>query len=129
MRRDDVTSASVRHHFDVMCLLGSVGIWYQNNVVSTSMRRHHVTSTLIRCHFTSCARWMYVPLPLKQNKSYVLTSYMKPFSVAKFEVAEMMTTTTDPDAIKCYLRKYTKEESLNFQRLGLLKLNCRYICL
>ena len=35
------------------------GIWCQNDVdvVSTSMRRHHVASTLIRCHVTSCARW------------------------------------------------------------------------
>ena len=28
-----------------------VGIWCQNDVVSTSMRRHHVASTLIRRHF------------------------------------------------------------------------------
>ena len=34
-----------------------VGIWCQTDVVSTSMRRHHVASTLIRRHFTSCARW------------------------------------------------------------------------
>ena len=34
-----------------------VGIWCQNDVVSTSVRRHHVTLTLIRRHFTSCARW------------------------------------------------------------------------
>ena len=34
-----------------------LGICCQNDVVSTSMRRHHVTSTLIRRHFTSCARW------------------------------------------------------------------------
>ena len=33
------------------------GIWCQNDVVSTSMRRHHVISTLIECLFTSCARW------------------------------------------------------------------------
>ena len=31
-----------------------VGIWCQNDVVSTSMRRNHVASTLIRRHFTSC---------------------------------------------------------------------------
>ena len=31
------------------------GIWCQNDVVSTSMRRHHVASTLIRRHFgTKC---------------------------------------------------------------------------
>ena len=34
-----------------------VGIWCQNDVVSTSMRRHHVASTLIRRHF-------YVMCPL-----------------------------------------------------------------
>ena len=28
-----------------------VGIWCQNDVVSTSMRRNHVASTLIRRHF------------------------------------------------------------------------------
>ena len=28
-----------------------VDIWCQNDVVSTSMRRHHVASTLIRRHF------------------------------------------------------------------------------
>ena len=33
------------------------GIWCQNDVVSTSMRRDHVASTLTRRHFTSCARW------------------------------------------------------------------------
>ena len=32
-----------------------MGIWCQNDVVSTSMRRHHVASTLIRRHFgTKC---------------------------------------------------------------------------
>ena len=32
-----------------------VGIWCQNDVVSTSMRRNHVASTLIRRHFrTKC---------------------------------------------------------------------------
>ena len=34
-----------------------VGIWCQNEVVSTSMRRSHVASTLLRRHFTPCARW------------------------------------------------------------------------
>ena len=34
-----------------------MGIWCQNDVVSTSMRRHHVASTLIRRHF-------YVMCPL-----------------------------------------------------------------
>ena len=33
----------------------AVGIWWQNDVVSTTMRRHHAASTLIRRHFTSCA--------------------------------------------------------------------------
>ena len=33
-----------------------VGIWYQNDVVSASMRRHHAASTLIGRHFTSCVR-------------------------------------------------------------------------
>ena len=104
MQRDDVASTSVRPYFNVMCLLGSVGIWYQNNVVSTSFLRHVLAG-------------LYVPLQLKQNNSYVLTSHMTPFFFfAKFKVAELMTTTIDPDAIKCYLRKYTKKENLNFQR-------------
>ena len=35
--------------------LGPAGIWCQNDVVLTSMRRHHVASTLIRRHFgTKC---------------------------------------------------------------------------
>ena len=34
------------------------GIWCQNDVVLPLMRRHHVASTLIRRHFTSCARWV-----------------------------------------------------------------------
>ena len=33
------------------------GIWFSNDVVSTSMRRHYVVSTLIKRHFTPCARW------------------------------------------------------------------------
>ena len=33
------------------------GIWCQNDVVLTSMRRHHVASTLTDVIFTSCARW------------------------------------------------------------------------
>ena len=41
-----------------------VGIWCQNDVVSTSMRRNHVASTLIRRHFcTKCPlgqlSWVY----------------------------------------------------------------------
>ena len=36
---------------------GPVGIWCQNDVVSTSMQHHHVASTLIRRHF-------YVMCPL-----------------------------------------------------------------
>ena len=34
------------------------GIGCHNDVVSMSMRRHHAASTLIRRHFTSCARWV-----------------------------------------------------------------------
>ena len=34
-----------------------VGIWCQNYVISTSMRRNHVASTSLRRHFTSCFRW------------------------------------------------------------------------
>ena len=33
-----------------------VGIWCQNDVTLTSMRRHHVASMLIRRHFTSHRR-------------------------------------------------------------------------
>ena len=35
-----------------------VGIWCQNDVVSTSMGRDHVASTLIRRQFMSCTRWV-----------------------------------------------------------------------
>ena len=42
-----------------LSLPGPVGICCQNDVVSTSMRRHQVTSTLIRRHFTSRARWAF----------------------------------------------------------------------
>ena len=41
-------------HSDKLCNVsphGPVGIWCQTDVVSTSMRRHHVASTLIRRHF------------------------------------------------------------------------------
>ena len=34
-----------------------VGILSRNDVALTSMRRHHLASTLIRRHFTSCAHW------------------------------------------------------------------------
>ena len=37
-----------------------VGIWRQNDVVLTSVRRNHVASTLIRRHFTLCARWIII---------------------------------------------------------------------
>ena len=40
-----------------------VGIWYQNDVVKTPMRRHHVASTLIRRHF-------YVICPVGVHVSY-----------------------------------------------------------
>ena len=36
---------------NAVCTSLPLGIWCQNAVVSTSMRRHHVASTLIRCHF------------------------------------------------------------------------------
>ena len=36
----------VTKHAD--CSINPVGIWCQNDVVSTSMRRNHVASTLIR---------------------------------------------------------------------------------
>ena len=37
-----------------------LGKWCQNDVVKKSMRRHHVASTFIRRHFTSCARWVTI---------------------------------------------------------------------
>ena len=39
-----------------MSNLNPLGIWCQHDVVSTSLRCHHITSTLIGRHFTSCAR-------------------------------------------------------------------------
>ena len=54
-----------------------VGIWCQNDVVTTSMRRHHVASTLIRRHFyVMCplgkphAKWKYI---IHQRKPIVFT--------------------------------------------------------
>ena len=41
-----------------MCI--PAGIWCQNDVVSTSMRRHHVASTLIRRHFGTKCPWVCV---------------------------------------------------------------------
>ena len=39
------------------------GIWGQNDVVSTSMRRNHVASTLTRRHFrTKCPLGSYIPV-------------------------------------------------------------------
>ena len=40
------------------CRVYPVDFWCQNDVVSTSMRCNHVASTLLRYHFTSCARWV-----------------------------------------------------------------------
>ena len=45
-----------------------VGIWCQNDVVSTLMRRNHVASTLIRRHFRSCARWVYCTTQRVRNQ-------------------------------------------------------------
>ena len=48
-----------------------VGIWCQNDVALTSMRRHHDASTLIRHHFS------HVPAGLKHNGPFVrLTQYL-----------------------------------------------------
>ena len=46
-----------------------VGILCQTDVVSTSMRRHHVALTLIRRHTTSFARWEY-----SQNMKFRVTA-------------------------------------------------------
>ena len=47
-----------------------VGIWCQNDVVSMSMRRLHVASTLIQVIFMSCARWGMICTGLDLN--YIL---------------------------------------------------------
>ena len=61
-----IQQASCRRQIRLQCqyIYGNIvkgtspaGIWCQNDVVSTSMRRHHVASTLTRRHFTSCAHW------------------------------------------------------------------------
>ena len=44
-----------------------VGIWCQIDVVSTSMRRLHVESTLIRCHF-----YVMCPLGCTSNQTSLL---------------------------------------------------------
>ena len=46
------------------------GIWCQNDVVTTSMRRHHVASTLIRRHFGTKCPLGYVML------CYVMLCYV-----------------------------------------------------
>ena len=48
---------------NAMTLIFLVGIWCENDVVSMSMRRYHVTSTLIRHHF-------YVMCPLGSRSVY-----------------------------------------------------------
>ena len=48
LRCDDVTYASIRRHFDVMCLLGSgymVSKWHRIDVDATSSRRIDVNTT------------------------------------------------------------------------------------
>ena len=46
-----------------------VGLWCQNDVVSTSMRRHHVASTLTRRHY-------YVMCPLGGCYGYIFFAYI-----------------------------------------------------
>ena len=60
-----------RHMFDsvprpVVAEYIPVGIWCQNDVVSTSMRRDHVASTLIRRHFNTKCPLGIVPLSHKK---------------------------------------------------------------
>ena len=69
------------------------GIWCQNDVVSTSMRRNYVASTLIRRHFrTKCPLGCYflfasldVKLLLNQEKEYCpgANSFFRGISVAE----------------------------------------------
>ena len=72
--------------FLVVKELNPVGIWCQNDVVLTSMRRHHVASTSIRRHFgTKCPlgnqslRCMgihpfFYPIFLKKGQYFLLAS-------------------------------------------------------
>ena len=54
---EETASCLLFHYFDVYYVhnVYPVGIWCQNDVVSMSMRRNHVASTLIRRHL-----WAYV---------------------------------------------------------------------
>ena len=59
-----------------------VSIWCQNGVVSTSIRRHHVASTLIRRHFHIMCPLGALPvcnakqgIPRKTTNSLLLTLY------------------------------------------------------
>ena len=64
-----------------------VDIWCQNDVISTSTRRYHVASTLIRRHFTSCARW--------ENSLLVLSAtghWCKPVLSTYHQVAVIFTS-------------------------------------
>ena len=59
-----------------------MGIWCQNDVVSTSMRRHHVASTLIRRHF-------HVMCPLGEMYAGTLLYYQ--CRVLQFSLASRVT--------------------------------------
>ena len=57
-----ISIAKVRTGSIIVSRSCPVGIWSQNDVVSTSMRRHHVASTFIRRH-------CYVMRPLGEGQS------------------------------------------------------------
>ena len=57
--------------FQRYCSYCPVGIWCQNDVVSTSMRRNHVASTIIRRHFYAmCPLGECHPDAAFPNRSY-----------------------------------------------------------
>ena len=69
------------------------GILYQNNLVSTSMRRRHVASTLMRSHFTPYGRCEgAMNFPSRRSNLFSLTSWRMGGGGegAKFKMAELL---------------------------------------
>ena len=55
-----------------------VGIWCQNDVASTSMRRHHIAPTLIRRYFTSCFCWVSKISKITECRSTLIIRHLLP---------------------------------------------------
>ena len=93
---NSLTSYSCRHLKQMSTNLPfrsqPVCIWCQNDVVSTSMRRDDVASTLIRRHFTSCACWTHLlstGMHLFVNYTVISQTYCGTFNTCFFICGSM----------------------------------------